>query len=73
MAFAIAIVDREKPPRLTHIYDIMERWMPKRLLDKARHIDKDTAKRIITAKMLENSVIGKAEDARSFFSSKILT
>ena len=73
MAFAIAIVDREKPPRLTHIYDIMERWMPKRLLDKARHIDKDTAKRIITAKMLENSVIGKAEDVRSFFSSKILT
>ena len=73
MAFAIAIVDREKPPRLTHIYDVIERWMPKWSLDKARHIDKDTAKGKVIAKMLENAVIGKAEDAKSLFSFKILT
>jgi len=72
MAFAIAIVDREKPPRLTHIYDIIERWMPKKLLDKARCIGKDTAKRKIIAKMLEHSVISKAEDARRFLGARIL-
>jgi hypothetical protein len=67
MVFAIAIVDREKPPRLTHIYDIIERWMPRSLLGKAEPISKDTAREKIIAKLLENKVVSSAEDTKRFF------
>ena len=68
MAFAIAIVDRENPPRLTHVYDIIERWMPRSLLERAEAISKETAREKIVAKLLENKVISSAEDTKRFFS-----
>ncbi len=67
MGFAIAIVAREKPPRLTHIYDIIERWMPRSLLGKAEPISKETARENIIAKLLENKVVSSAEDTKRFF------
>ncbi|UCH32244.1 MAG: hypothetical protein JSV05_02335 [Candidatus Bathyarchaeota archaeon] len=72
IAFAIAIVDREKPPRLTHIYDIMERWMPRNLLKRAEPINKDIARKKIVAKLLENNVISRVEDTKRFFSFDLL-
>ena len=66
MAFAIAIVDREKPPRLTHIYDIMERWMPGSVLKRAEPIGKDVARKKIIAKLLESKAISRVEDAKRF-------
>lgn len=67
MVFAIAIVDRESPPRLTHIYDLIERWMPRSLLEKAEPISKDTAREKIVTKLLENKVISSVEDTKRFF------
>jgi len=70
MAFAIAIVDREKPPRMTHIYDIMERWMPETLLKQAELVSRDIAKERIVAKMLENGLISTAQDVKKIFGQK---
>ena len=72
MAFNIAIVDREKQPRMTHIYDLMERWMPRNLLEGAEFVSKDEAKKRITTKLLENSVIPKTEDAKKYLSLEML-
>ncbi len=71
VAFAIAIVDREKPPRLTHIYDIMERWMPRSLLERAEAISKDTARKKIVAKLLENKAVSGVEDAKRYLDSDL--
>jgi len=62
MAFALAIVNREKPPKMTHIYDLTERWMPRGLLKKAESTSEIVARERIVAKMLENRVISKPED-----------
>ena len=59
LTFAIAIVGREKPPRMTHIYDLIERWMPKSLFRRAEAIDRAEAKAKIIAKFMENKVISK--------------
>lgn len=67
MAFAIAIVDREKPPRRTHIYDLMERWMPQDLMERAELMSRNVARRRIFAKMLENEIITTTRDAEKFF------
>jgi len=64
MAFALAIVDRENPPKMTHIYDLTEQWMPKEFLKKAKAISQEVAKKKIVAKMLENKVISKPEDLK---------
>lgn len=72
MAFHIAIVDREKPPRMTHIYDTMERWMPRNLLEKADFVSKDKSKKRIATKLLENSLIHKTEDAKKYLSLEML-
>jgi len=66
MSFTIAIVGREKPPRMTHVYDLMERWMPKQLVETARKIDTNTAKRKIVEKLLENQVIVDSSGAKVF-------
>lgn len=66
MTFAIAIVDREKPPRLTHIYDLMERWMPQHLLEKAETVSKEEAREKVIAKMMENNLISTSLDAKKF-------
>lgn len=66
IAFAIAIVGREKPPKMTHIYDLMERWMPKQLIENAQKIETNTAKEKIVKKLLENKVIANPSEARVF-------
>jgi len=63
LTFAIAIVGREKPPRMTHIYDLTERWMPKSLFKGAEKIDRAEAKAKIIAKLMENQVISRPTDA----------
>ena len=70
VAFAIAIVNREKPPKMTYTYDLMERWMPENLLKKAELIDKDTAKKKVITKMLENNLIPTAQDAEKLLGLK---
>lgn len=66
MAFFIAIVGREKPPKMTHIYDLIERWMPKRLVENAQTIETKTAKEKIVEKLLENKIITNPSDAKIF-------
>jgi uncharacterized protein YcaQ len=65
-AFAIAIVAREKAPKFTYSYDLMERWMPKALLAKADSTAAETAKERIVAKLLETSVIAAPQDMKQF-------
>jgi YesN/AraC family two-component response regulator len=63
-AFFIAIVGREKPPKMTHIYDLMERWMPKRLMETAQKIETTAAKKKIVEKLSENKIITNPLDAK---------
>lgn len=60
---AITVVDREKSPRMTYSWDLVERWMPKELLLKAAKISEDLAKEEIATKLLENKAITKPEEA----------
>ena len=66
MAFTIAIVDREKPPRMTHIYDLIERWMPPSLFEKVDAVSKKDAKDRVIAKLLENKLISTREEVQIF-------
>jgi hypothetical protein len=66
VSFSVAIVGREKSPKMTYSYDLLERWMPKDLLEKANTISETTAKERIIAKLLENEVFSKHEDAEAF-------
>lgn len=54
--FSVAIVSREKSPKMTYSYDLIERWMPKDLMEKADSISEITAKERIEVKLLENRV-----------------
>jgi hypothetical protein len=65
-AFSIAIVGREKPPKLTHIYDLLERWMPRPLAESAQKIEIESAKEKIAAKLLENRIITNPSDVKIF-------
>jgi hypothetical protein len=65
-AFAIAIVGREKPPKMTHIYDLMDRWMPKQLIENAHKAETSTAKEKIVKKLLENRVVTGPSEARVY-------
>jgi hypothetical protein len=65
-AFAIAIVEREKPPRMTYVYDLIERWMPKQFIEKAQKIETNIAKEHIIKKLLENKVITSPSEAKLF-------
>jgi len=64
MAFAVAIVSREKPPKMTHIYDLVERWLPIELLKKAESTNEAISKEKIAAKLLENKVIFRLEEVK---------
>ena len=66
VTFSVAIVGREKSPRMTYSYDLIERWMPTELLKKAEDINEKTAKERIRAKLLENEVFTRHEDAETF-------
>jgi hypothetical protein len=65
-AFAIAIVAREKAPKFTYSYDLVERWMPKALLAKADSITGEAAKERIVAKLVETSVIPSSQGIKKF-------
>ncbi len=66
MAFSVAIVGREESRRMTYSYDLIERWMPKELLNKAEDASEKAAKERIKAKLLEGGVFSKPEDAETF-------
>jgi len=71
VAMAIAIVSREKPPKMTHMYDLIERWMPKELLKKAESTTETVATERIVAKMLENRVISRSIDLKKILPCKM--
>lgn len=64
MAFALVIVSRENPPKMTHIYDLTENWMPKVLLQKAKSITKAAAEEKILVRMLKNRVISDPKELK---------
>lgn len=66
MTFSIAIVGRERSPKMTYSYDLIERWMPTELLKKAEDISEAAAKERIKTKLLETKVFYKSEDAETF-------
>lgn len=51
---------------MTHIYDLIERWMPQSLFEKADAVGKEDAKDRVTAKLLENKLISTREEAQIF-------
>lgn len=65
-ALRIAIVAREKAPKFTYSYDLMERWMPKALLAKATPLTIAAAKEKLTAKLVAASVIAAPQDITRF-------
>jgi len=66
MTFAITVVSKGKPPRHIHTWDLTEKWIPKKLIRKAKSINKEAAKTKIIETLLENHVVSKAEDAKIF-------
>jgi len=66
VTFSVGIVGREESPKMTYSYDLLERWMPQDLIEKALNISETTAKERIKAKLLENKVFSKHEDAETF-------
>jgi len=60
----IAIVDREKSPKMTYTWDLIERWMPRELFKKAKSTAQIVARESIAEKMLESKVISKPEDLK---------
>lgn len=68
LTFTIAIVEREKTPRMTYSYDLIERWMPKSLFERAEEMDRVEAKAKIVAKLMENQVISKPADIEKLLS-----
>jgi len=59
----IAIVSRDRSPQMTYSWDLIERWMPTELLQKAAEISESEAMEKIIEKLLENRVISKPEEA----------
>jgi hypothetical protein len=67
LTFCVAIVEREKAPKMTYTYDLIERWMPKVLLEKAERIKRAEAKAKVMARLVENRVFTKLTDVESLF------
>lgn len=65
-AFSIVVVNKGKPPRHTHTWDLTENWMPRELIRRAELIDEQAAKAKIVAKLLENRVVSNQEEAETF-------
>jgi hypothetical protein len=65
VTFSVAVVGRKECPRMTYSYDLIERLMPKDLMEKALNMSEITAKERIKAKLLENRVFSKPEDAET--------
>lgn len=66
MTFYVAVVNREESPKMTYSYDLIERWMPKDLIEKANSISETAARERIKAKLLEDKIFFKHEDAETF-------
>jgi len=63
LAFAVAVVDREESPKMTYTWNLLERWMPQELLRKAEVLSEESAKEKISARLVENKIILRAEEA----------
>ena len=63
MAFAITVVNKGKPPRYTHTWDLTNNWVSEGLIRRAESIKEEVAKKKIVAKLLENHVVSKPEEA----------
>jgi len=63
MAFAIAAVSKGKLPMHTYTYDLVENGMARKLLEKTESISVEEAKTEIIAKLVENRIVSKPEDA----------
>jgi len=61
--FAITVVSREKSPKMTYTWDLVERWIPRDLIDRANKTSLDLAKEKVVSKLMENAVITKQEQA----------
>ncbi len=48
---------------MTYTYDLMERWMPRYLFERAEKINREVAKDKVIFKLMENRVISKPTDA----------
>jgi len=59
----ITVVEREKSPKMTYTWNLVERWMPKKLLTTAAKTSETSAKERIVAKLLQNKVITTSEEA----------
>lgn len=66
MALAIAIVQREPAPRFTYTYDLMERWMPKPLLEQAQKTTPETAQEHIITQLLNTGIISNPKQVEQF-------
>ncbi len=64
---AVAIVDREKSPQMTYRWNLIERWIPKELLERAAKTTETEAKVKVIARLLENKSITKPEEAAKLF------
>ncbi len=67
LTFHIAIVGRERAPKMTYTYDLIERWMPRVLFEKAGKIDRAEAKAKIIAKLVVIRILPKLTDVESLF------
>jgi hypothetical protein len=56
--FYIAIVSREKTPKMTYSYDLIERWMPENLIEESRKASAIIAKEKIRSKLAESNMPG---------------
>lgn len=63
--FSVTIVRRERIPRMTYTYDLMERWMPD-LIEAALGISEATAIERIRAKLLDSRIFMRQGDAEAF-------
>lgn len=63
LSFVITVVSREKSPKMTYTWDLVERWMPKDLIDKAIKTSRQLAKDRVASKLMKNAVIARAEEA----------
>lgn len=64
--FSVAIVGREESPQMTYSYNLIERWMPEGLIEKALNTSETAAKERVKTKLLENEVFAKHEDVEKF-------
>ena len=67
LGFAIAVVDRGPPPKMTYTWNLLERWMPNDMLRKAHSLNENTCGQRIMAKLFNNKLISKQEDAEKLF------